>query len=196
MEEIFLDGLHEYWPYFQGDPAFDYRNTLAALPDLAAPRVDAALLTRLIRYAITDSWGRTGRRGRGESVNCSDYVERFFPESAPHSRLARLPLNAIVALDIEGNGGGQWSCEWQAGRLVDVRRGIRSEAEATFQLNIATFAAIVEGTLTPPDAFFARRIEIHGHIEKALKLAVLFGNFVQEFPYPVGEETHVAVCTG
>ena len=44
LEEIFRNGLQEYWPYFQGDPVFDCRNTQAALPDLPAPRVDAALL--------------------------------------------------------------------------------------------------------------------------------------------------------
>ncbi len=198
-EEVFREGLQEYWAYFQGDPAFDCRNTQSALSDLPAPQVDAALLERLIRYAAADNWGRAARRERlaPQQTDCAHYVERFFPEAAPRSRLARLPLDAIVALDIAG--GGRWSCEWRGGRLVEVRRGQRPEAEATYRLDQTTFMAVVRGRLSPTDAFFARRIEISGHIEKALKLAVLFGHFVREFPYPPSlsrEKTHGAACPG
>lgn len=199
LEELFRDGLQEYWPYFQGDPAFDCRNTRTALPDLPAPQVDAAMLSRLIRFAAADRWGRAERRERRgrASLDCAYYLERFFPEAAPRSRLARLPLDAIIALDIAG--GGQWSCEWQAGQLVEVRRGSRGDVEATYRLDTATFDDVVRGKQSPQEAFFARRIEVRGNLEKALKLAVLFGHFVQEFPYSSSsrwEDAHVAACPG
>jgi hypothetical protein len=67
----------------------------------------------------------------------------------------------------------------------------------TYRLDDATFADIIGARLTPQAAFFARRIEVRGHIEKALKLAVLFGHFVKEFPYcpqSPREMAHEAAC--
>ncbi len=62
LEERFQDQLQEYWPYLHGDPTFEYWNTLGALPRLPPPRVDAALLARLIRFAVADGWGRPARK--------------------------------------------------------------------------------------------------------------------------------------
>jgi hypothetical protein len=50
-------------------------------------------------------------------------------------------------------------------------------------MTVQTFAALVTGREAPRDAFLARRIEIAGSVEMGLKLAVLFGQFVREFPY-------------
>ena len=50
-------------------------------------------------------------------------------------------------------------------------------------MDVDTFEAVVGGRQTPEEAFLARRIEIAGDIEKALKLAILFEHFVAEFPY-------------
>jgi hypothetical protein len=52
---------------------------------------------------------------------------------------------------------------------------------------VPTFAAVVSGCASPQAAFAARQIEIAGCIEKGLKLAVLFGQFVRTCPYPVGD---------
>jgi thioester reductase-like protein len=185
LEEMFLDYIREYWPYFRADPVFDYRNTIVALPDLPPPRLDRALLTRLIRFGIADRWGRASRArsSRRDSVDVAHYLEHFFPRKARQSTLAALPLDMIIAFDIQGYQGGQWSCEWQGGELTDLRRGLRPDAELTYRMDVATFAAVVRGRQAAHEAFFARQIEVSGDIEKALKLAVLFGQFVKEFPY-------------
>ena len=52
-----------------------------------------------------------------------------------------------------------------------------------YRTDAPTFAAVVRGRETPQEAFFDRRIEVEGDVEKALKLAVLFGHFAREFPY-------------
>jgi predicted lipid carrier protein YhbT len=56
-------------------------------------------------------------------------------------------------------------------------------AAVTYSTDPATFAAVVGGRETPQDAFFARRIEIAGDVEKALKLTVLLEQFLKEVPY-------------
>jgi hypothetical protein len=136
---------------------------------------------------------------QGDDIDAANYLERFFPEKFPQSALAELSLDLIVAFDIQGPRGGQWSCAWRSGELVSVSRGLRSDAEVVYRIDCATFAEVACGRLAPHDAFFAQEIEISGDIEKALKLAVLFGQFVQEFPYrPLNcrEKVNDTLCPG
>ena len=185
LERHFLEQLREYWPYLGGDPDFDCRNTRAALPELPPPPVDGPLLARLIRFAVADGWGRKGReetKGR-DGVDCADYVERFFPRAAGRSVLARVPIDVTLALEVRGPGGGRWFCRWRHGRPVEVTRAAHERPDVTYRTDVGTFEAIVSGRESPQAAFFARRIEIAGSVEKGLKLAVLFGQFVRECPY-------------
>jgi thioester reductase-like protein len=193
LERSFEEGLREYWPYLGGDPVFDRRNTLAALPDLPVPRIDSDRLARLVRFALADNWGR--RRGPAGSggVDCAGYIERFFPGAVVDSFLARLPIAATVGFEIRGPGGGGWVCRFGGGRVVEISRGALERAEVTYRMDVATFAAVVSGHEPPQAAFFARRIEIAGSLEKGLKLAVLFGRFARELPYrPHAVEDHHA----
>ncbi|QJX01284.1 SDR family oxidoreductase [Frigoriglobus tundricola] len=185
LERAFLDGLQEYWPYLGSDPSFDCRNTLAALPDLPAPRVDREALRRLVRFAVRDDWGRGRRRTslRG-SLDCGDYIERYFPDAVARSPLARFAVEAALGFDIRGAGGGRWLCRIGGGRVLQVTRGSNERSDVEYQMGVDTFAAVVSGRESPQAAFFGRRIEIAGSIEKGLKLATLFGQFVRDFPYP------------
>jgi nucleoside-diphosphate-sugar epimerase len=198
LEELFLDQLREYWPYLHGDPVFDSRNTRAALPDLPPPRIDRAALERLIRFAVADDWGRARRRsGRGRpGVDCSDYLERFFPAAARGSVLGRLPLELTVGLEVRGPGGGRWACRWRGPGPAEVRREPPVGADVVYRMDRPTFESVVRGWESPQAAFFARRIEIAGDLEKALKLAVLFGQFVAECPYRPLPEQEVADAAG
>lgn len=185
VERAFLDHLKDYWPYLAGDPTFDRANTRDALPDLPAPQVDRAALARLVRFAAADGWGR-GRNRRpahAPGIDCADYVERYFPAALPRSALAALPVDVALGLDVRGPGGGRWVCRISGGRVTEVVREDARPADATYRLDVPTFEAVVRGRETPQAAFFARRIEITGNIETGLKLAVLFGRFVEEFPY-------------
>jgi nucleoside-diphosphate-sugar epimerase len=199
LESLFLDYLQDYWPYFAGTPELDNRNTRAVLPELPPPRVVRPLLTRLVRFAVADRWGRA-RRGqttaRGSSSPCARYIEQFLPANVEHSVLVRaVALDLTLAFEIRGPGGGRWSCRWVQGRLADIRHGLEPSAVVTYRTDVATFDAIVRGDLAPSDAFFAQRIAIEGDVETALKLAVLFGEFIREFPYRSHEATEATDAT-
>src|SRR5262249_59277464 len=84
LEERFLEQLADCWPYGDGNPAFDCRNTRVALPALPAPAIDRPLLRRLIRFPIADRWGR--RRGAPASAAVFDRA-RCLEDSWPvHAR--------------------------------------------------------------------------------------------------------------
>ena len=189
LEKLFLDGLQEYWPYLAGTPAFTRTNTTAALPDLPPPALDRPLLARLIRYAVADRWGRRGPRQARETAAvpspCARYVEEIFPQQARRSRIAHAAgLHLAVGLDVAGPGGGQWSCRWAGGELTYVARGLEAQADVTYHTDADTFAAILHGRLAPQQAFFEERLAITGDLETALKLAVLFAQFLRENPCP------------
>jgi hypothetical protein len=183
LEEAFLGHLREYIPYLSGDPVFHNRNTRAALPWLPAPRVDRALLARLIRFAVAHNWGRSRGRNPSRSIDCAPYVERFFPQAVRRSTLARVPVDVTVGLEVSGTGGGRWSFRCADGDILWLRRWARAGADVVYRMDVPSFQEIVSGRRTPHHAFLARCIEVEGDLEKALKLAVLFGQFVQECPY-------------
>ena len=58
LEQIFDSHIGHYQPYWTRKPAFDCRNTLAAVPQLPCPRIDKACLHRLLDFAIADQWGK------------------------------------------------------------------------------------------------------------------------------------------
>lgn len=185
LEEYVQQGLREYWPYLGGCPAFDCTNTATALPHLPPPPVDRAMLQRLVRFGLARRWGRGGSRPTSAESHCRRYVEQVFPRQARASRLARaVGLDLLVALDVRGPGGGQWSCRWTAGEFTYLRRGLEDRAVVTYRTDPATFDAVVQGQRTPQEAFFEQRIAIAGDLETALKLAVLFGEFLRENASP------------
>ena len=53
-------------------------------------------------------------------------------------------------------------------------------ADVVYRTDPVTFDNVVRGRSSPQEAFFARRVEIGGDVEKGLKLAVLFGLFLAE----------------
>jgi thioester reductase-like protein len=193
LERVFLDGLRDYWPYLGGDPAFDARNVCSALPDLPPPRVDRECLRRLVRFAIGDGWGNRRRRPvRPSELDCGDYIERFFPAALGRSALSRIPIEATLSFDIRGTGGGRWLCRLGGGRVLQVVRNPAECGDVEYRMAVPTFAAVVSGRECPQAAFIGRRIEIAGGVEQGLKLAVLFGQFVRECPYPVAGRKEAA----
>jgi thioester reductase-like protein len=57
-EQLFYDGTAGYGGYWDGEPHFDCRHTLAAAPHLPCPPLDHACLLRLIDFAVRDQFGR------------------------------------------------------------------------------------------------------------------------------------------
>jgi thioester reductase-like protein len=183
LEETFLEGAAEYWPYLAGTPAFDDSTTVAALPDLPPPKVDGLLLRRLVRFAVADRWGRRPSARASGPGTCAAYIEEEFPRLARRSGLARAAgLDVLISFDIRGPGGGRWSCRWERGELAYVTRGLEEQARVTYHTDVATFESIVRGREAPQQAFFDERLAISGDLETALKLAALFAQFLQEAP--------------
>jgi thioester reductase-like protein/predicted lipid carrier protein YhbT len=202
LEQLFLNGIQEYWPYLGGNPVFASANTCAALPDLPPPAVDRPMLERLIRFAAAHGWGRPWPPAAECCPQplarsfCAEYIEEIFPRQARRSSLAReAGLNLTIGIDLRGPGGGQWSCRWRQGELIYARRGLEDRPGVIYHTDTATFQAVVSRSQTPQEAFFEQRITITGDLETALKLAVLFEQLLAENPSPLPHRTEVMDAT-
>ena len=187
LEQAFLTSIEEYWPYLLSRPQFDRTEAAAAIEP--PPLVDRPMLERLIGFALSNRWGRASKpKGTLHAkaslpFDCAHYIEEVFPVRANASRLAHeAGLDLLVSVDLGSPAEGQWSCQWRRGDLVHVHRGLHPGAGVTFTTDSATFEAIVLGRQTPQEAFFEQRIAISGELETALKLVVLFGQFLIENP--------------
>jgi thioester reductase-like protein/predicted lipid carrier protein YhbT len=203
LEELVLEQFCDYWAYLHRSLLFDCRNTRKALPDLPPPSLDRSLVARLLEFALADQWGRGPIRAipagcpASPPPLCARYLEEFLPSQVRRSTVARaLSLDLAFAFDIRGEDGGQWSCRWEGGELVEVRRGLDTEVVVTYRTDAATFASLIGGRQTPQDAFFAGHIEIAGDMEIGLKLAAVFEQFLAEVPYKPSERTEVLHARG
>ncbi|CAN5312647.1 hypothetical protein BH10PLA2_BH10PLA2_25410 [soil metagenome] len=75
LEELFMAGIEEYWPYLEGNPQFSTKNTSKCLPDLPDIPVDRAVLERLIRFAIAHRWGRSARPTKESAKQAKPAIE-------------------------------------------------------------------------------------------------------------------------
>ena len=73
---------------------------------------------------------------------------------------------------------------FEQGRLKSVlRSGNGIQEQFGYRLEAGTFLSIVAAQLDPQEAFLSGRIELHGDIERALKMAMVLHQFNGESPY-------------
>lgn len=189
-ERWFYKSLLDLAPYWRGEPRFDRRRFAAEFGDCPCPRTDVPALVRLWQFADRDHWGRKPRDRRKPQVQsmagfpCGEYLERFLPQFARRSSIAQATrVSASVNFQLSGPGGGVWTCVIDQGDVRRVTRGAVANSDVVYSASSETFGRVVTGRLKPQQAFLQRQVEIDGNIEAGLKLAILFGQFIEEFPF-------------
>jgi len=173
--------------YFENDPVFDPSNRRRLIPDFPSTPVDVSMLMRLQAFGKADDWGNVDVENTSDvTFDCIDFFSRHFPAAAANSQRPLLNgLSTFVRFEIRGARNGQWLCRLEDGRVVDIVPANRrmTGADFLYQTDARSFQEIVAGELNVRQAFFDRRINISGDIERALLLAVLFEDLLLESPY-------------
>jgi putative sterol carrier protein len=87
---------------------------------------------------------------------------------------AKLPgFDAVVGLDLAGEGGGQWTLKFVAGALTTAE-GIDPAATATLKLSANDFEALCRKQLNPMSAFMSGRLKVVGNMAVVMRLQALF----------------------
>jgi predicted lipid carrier protein YhbT len=112
---------------------------------------------------------------------------RYFTEFLP-TIIGRLLLEDLRELSdcfeivVTDDAAPPWRLEIEAGRLVHVGHDGPAPA-CRFSLDAATLAEVVAARRTPADAFFDKRIELEGDVERGLVLSTVLEPFFHRFPF-------------
>jgi len=82
-------------------------------------------------------------------------------------------LDAVVGLDLAGEGGGQWTLRFTGGAMT-WSEGLDPAAGATLKVSAKDFDALCRRQLNPISAFMTGRLKVVGNMAIIMKLQPLF----------------------
>jgi putative sterol carrier protein len=100
-------------------------------------------------------------------------IEAQFAEVAQIAPQKLPGLNAVVGLDLTGEGGGQWTLRFVDGAMTWAE-GLDPAAEATLKVAAKDWDALVRKQLNPISAFMTGRLKVVGNMAVIMKLQPLF----------------------
>ncbi|MEW5958290.1 MAG: SCP2 sterol-binding domain-containing protein, partial [Chloroflexota bacterium] len=80
----------------------------------------------------------------------------FVPEKAAN-------LNAVVQLDLTGDGGGQWAVKITDGAIA-LEPGLADTADLTLTMAASDYVALSLGEASPMNLFMAGKIKVQGDV--------------------------------
>lgn len=94
-----------------------------------------------------------------------DEMARLAPQKVPG-------LNAVVGLDMPGEGGGQWTLRFANGDMTWTK-GLDPAAEATLKVSAKDWDALGRKQLNPMTAFMTGRLKVSGNMAAIMRLQAL-----------------------
>ena len=82
-------------------------------------------------------------------------------------------MNAVIQLDLDGEGGGQWVLTF-ADQKLSVNEGTTANPAMTLGVSAADYLAMSNGETSPMNLFMKGKIKIKGDMQLAMKLQTLF----------------------
>lgn len=194
-EQQFCDVTRPIAHYFVDSPSFVRSNAASVerAEGIACAPFDAEAINRLVRYAQSVGWKSRGRPSVRDGSFCARYFESFLPSRVARSQVAEMTaVSATVRFVIEDEPNGEWTCRFERGALMEVRRGKNGVREDFgYRTSRDVFCEAIRGQVHPQEFFLTGRAEIFGDVERALKMAMILHAFTNEFPCEVGTAAHV-----
>ena len=192
LEKAVRQGTRNYAPYMFDEPVFDRTNTNLLVPDYdeCFPSLNDAFFARMLIFAMDVKWGKSLplNRGTGGQERYSDrqYCHEYFSDFLAPRMNRRLVenlrnLNASFRIGITDGVSASWRIRIRDGEIVAIEDD-EQPVECTFETGPATFRRVAEGRMSPQQAFFDRRVEIDGDVEKALSVVSALSEFFEKYP--------------
>ena len=133
------DSMKMYKQYEQNDPCFDTTNLKRFAGHLPCPAIDKPMLHRFWAYGEEDRWGKRRLPKPTIPFDASELMamaREYFAATEATSD----PLTT-VGLNVSGPGGGQWSIDHNATRIIKVRPGIAANVTKVVTLTSEQLAS-------------------------------------------------------
>jgi hypothetical protein len=111
-------------------------------------------------------------------LSVSDIFDSELPKILPGNLEVAQRINAVIGVEITGDGGGYWTLDFTEYPIIE--RGRTKEAKCTISATAGDFQALLIGgnIRQALEAFKEKRIQISGHLPTILKLEGLLRSFV------------------
>jgi len=96
----------------------------------------------------------------------SKMPEAFVPEKAEG-------INAVIQLDLSGDGGGSWLLKIANGQ-ISTEQGQADSADLTLGMDANDYIALTQGEANPMNLFMAGKIKLQGDMGLAMKFQEMF----------------------
>jgi len=118
-----------------------------------------------------------GRPLPPSQIDPLDFFLRWLPEMVdadPQRRQRLADTRATLQFDLIGDGGGSFLLYVEAGSVRGAV-GPASGVDLRLELDLATWRALNDGSLSAPEALLRRRLRVEGNFALALKLHLIIG---------------------
>ncbi len=92
--------------------------------------------------------------------------EAFLPDKAAD-------LDAVIQLDLTGDGGGQWAIKIANGG-VSIAEGSADQTNLTISMAASDYVTLSHGEANPMNLFMAGKIKLQGDVGLAMKFPEMF----------------------
>ena len=176
-EMLFYEHIRVYNSYWKMDPEFDTTNTDLALPSVPCPHVNRELLLKLSRIAIKNGFPTPSKKPVEPEFDAAAHLKPLIDQAGV--ALQNEGDEKKLGLDIVGHGGGQWQLVLRGQELTSVEMGIHSDRAATCQLEIGTYADLVQGRKTWRQALDAGLVRVTGKVHGVSDYARIFDQLIE-----------------
>lgn len=176
-ELLFYEHIRVYNSYWKMDPEFDTTTVDLAAPHLPCPHVDRDMLVRLSRVAIESGFPTPSKKPVEPEFDAEGHLQPMIDQAGHREDDSR---ERLLGLEIFGHGGGQWQLVVRGDELVGVEVGIHADRAATCQLEIGTYADLVQGRTTWKQAFLNGSARLNGNGRSSSEYEAILDQLVAE----------------
>ena len=175
-DELFHDHMLIYRSHWRDDPEFDLSNTEQALADLPCPTMDHDRLMQIARFPIERQFNLQRYEPIDRSIDVAESIEPFVQHDSETKRDES--VDQLLALQINGCGGGQWHLRIHNGRISGAELGLGPAGIPRCYFSSETFKSIMDSRISAEQAIRSGRIVAQGDADPQLDAAKLIEQIV------------------